>query len=99
MNQTPAAKGHDQTYAAAGPYTTLWSDFSSDVSSSDLDIVSFDAKNQTSNGGHLYHNGVLWADGQLTPDQPISTIGQWTFRSEERRVGKEGRYLSERHDA
>ncbi len=36
---------------------------------------------QTTNGGHLYHNGVLWPDGQLTPDQPISTLSEWTYVS------------------
>ena len=30
---------------------------------------SFDVKLQTSSGGHLFHNGVQWPDGQLTPDQ------------------------------
>src|SRR5207253_743911 len=43
------------------------------------DIVSFDVKLQTSSGGHLFHNGVQWPDGQLTPDQSIGTIGQWSY--------------------
>ena len=78
-NHTPTASGHNQTGVAPGtaiPVTTLFTYSDSDGLS---DIVSFDLKDQTSGGGHLFHNGIQWTDGQLTPDQPISTIGEWSF--------------------
>ncbi len=77
-NHTPTAAGHNQT-AAPGtviPLSTLFTYSDSDGSS---DIVSFDVRDSTSGGGHLQHNGVAWADGQLTPDQPISSISQWSY--------------------
>src|SRR4051812_44379407 len=77
-NHTPTASGHSQT-AAPGtviPLTTLFSYADADGSS---DIVSFDVRDSTIGGGHLQHNGVAWADGQLTPDQPISSISQWSY--------------------
>ncbi|MFL6857604.1 MAG: hypothetical protein ACJ8EB_06805, partial [Allosphingosinicella sp.] len=77
-NHTPTASPHNQT-AAPGtviPLSTLFTFSDADGSS---DIVSFDVRDATSGGGHLEHNGVAWADGQLTPDQAIGTISQWSY--------------------
>ncbi|MEG3146486.1 pre-peptidase C-terminal domain-containing protein, partial [Sphingomonas sp. RT2P30] len=77
-NHVPTATGHNQT-AAPGtviPLSTLFTYSDADGSS---DIVSFDVRDQTSGGGHLQHNGSAWPDGQLTPDQPIGQISQWSY--------------------
>ena len=78
VNHTPTAQAHDQLNQAPGtmiPLTTLFSYSDQDGSS---DIVSFDVRDQAG-GGYLVHNGVKWTEGTLTPDQPISTIGQWAY--------------------
>src|SRR5438270_1660931 len=78
-NQTPTASGHSQTGVTPGTAIAISTLFTYSDPDGLSDIVSFDLKDQTSGGGHLFHNGVQWTDGQLTPDQPISTIGEWSF--------------------
>src|SRR2546423_12686126 len=79
VNRTPTASGHNQTGIAPGTAIAITTLFTYSDLDGLSDIVSFDVKDQTTGGGHLFHNGVQWTDGQLTPDQPISTIGEWTF--------------------
>ena len=78
-NHTPTVQGNSQSGVAASTSISLTSLFSYSDLDGISDIVSFDLRLQTSNGGHLYHNGVLWPDGQLTPDQSISTLSQWSY--------------------
>ena len=81
VNHTPTAQGNNESGVAPGSSVALSSLFSYSDADGLSDIVSFDVRLQTTNGGHLYHNGVLWPDGQLTPDQPISTLSEWTYVS------------------
>jgi len=77
-DNTPTATPHDQTLAPGTviPLTTLFSYSDADGLQ---DIVSFDVEDGHTGGGHLVHNSVAYPDVTLTPDQPISTIGQWSY--------------------
>src|SRR5436190_1196827 len=77
-NQTPTATGHSQSNVAAGAVIALSTLFTYNDPDGLSVIVSFDVKDQTSFPTRRSSDLEQWADGQLTPDQPIGTLSQWT---------------------
>src|SRR5205814_2167411 len=78
-NQTPTSNGTGQSDVTAGTSIALSRRSSQSATCGSAWSSSVCSRQQTSNGGHIYHNGVLWPDGQLTPDQGINTLSQWTY--------------------